>query len=164
MNTGFFPDLFMLVYRIAKTKHITDLSGTGAKLFGGRWNEKGTPLIYASSSISLAILESLVHFPFHLAPKDMSLAFINIPDAFSDASTEINFLGKFPNSWRENPPTIETQQFIKKWINEKNSLILKVPSAVNSAEYNYLINPIHKDINLITIQSTSLFSFDKRLF
>ena len=90
----------MLVYRIAKTKHITDLNGTGAKLFGGRWNEKGTPLVYTSSSISLAILESLVHFPLHLAPGDMSLSFINIPDALIENSIELNSLGKIFNCSR----------------------------------------------------------------
>ena len=164
MNTGFSPDYFMLVYRIAKTKHITDLNGTGAKLFGGRWNEKGTPLVYTSSSISLAILESLVHFPLHLAPGDMSLSFINIPDALIENSIELNSLGKIPKSWREYPPTIETQRFTKKWITEKKSLILKVPSAINSAENNYLINQVHKDFNLITIDSTSIFSFNIRLF
>ena len=154
----------MFVYRIAKTKHITDLNGTGAKLFGGRWNEKGTPLVYTSSSISLAILESLVHFPFHLAPKDMSLAIINIPDSLFETAIELNSLGKIPKSWREYPPSIETQRFTNKWINEKKSLILRVPSAINSAENNYLINPVHKDFNLIGIDSTTLFSFDIRLF
>ena len=154
----------MIVYRISKTKHIRDLSGTGAKLFGGRWNEKGTPLINTSGTISLAILESLVHFPIHLAPTDMSLAKINIPDALKNSVTELNSFGKLPTSWRENPPTLETQQFIKKWIGEKASLILKVPSAIIPTEYNYVINPAHRDIRLITIESTSVVSFDNRLF
>lgn len=153
----------MFVYRISKTKYINDLSGTGAKLYGGRWNEKGIPLVYTSSSISLAILESLVHFSFNMAPPDMSIATIYIPDNIFESSMDIKSLGKLPNSWNENLPNPKTQQFIKKWINNKNSLILKVPSAINSREFNYLINPLHKDINLIILQDIVPFSFDKRL-
>ena len=153
----------MLVYRISKTKYINDLSGTGAKLYGGRWNEKGIPLVYTSSSISLAILESLVHFSFNMAPPDMSIATIYIPDNIFESSMDIKSLGKLPNSWNENLPNPKTQQFIKKWINNKSSLILKVPSAINSREFNYLINPLHKDINLIILQDIVPFSFDKRL-
>ncbi len=153
----------MFVYRISKTKYINDLSGTGAKLYGGRWNEKGIPLVYTSSSISLAILESLVHFSFNMAPPDMSIATIYIPDNIFESSVDIKSFGKLPNSWNENLPNPKTQQFIKKWINNKNSLILKVPSAINSREFNYLINPLHKDINLIILQDIVPFSFDKRL-
>lgn len=153
----------MFVYRISKTKYINDLSGTGAKLYGGRWNEKGIPLVYTSSSISLAILESLVHFSFNMAPHDMSIATIYIPDNIFESSVDIKSFGKLPNSWNENLPNPKTQQFIKKWINNKNSLILKVPSAINSREFNYLINPLHKDINLIILQDIVPFSFDKRL-
>lgn len=153
----------MFVYRISKTKYINDLSGTGAKLYGGRWNEKGIPLVYTSSSISLAILESLVHFSFNMAPPDMSIATIYIPDNIFESSVDIKSFGKLPNSWNENLPNPETQQFIKKWINNKSSLILKVPSAINSREFNYLINPLHKDINLIILQDIVPFSFDKRL-
>lgn len=153
----------MFVYRISKTKYINDLSGTGAKLYGGRWNEKGIPLVYTSSSISLAILESLVHFSFNMAPPDMSIATIYIPDNIFESSMDIKSFGKLPNSWNENLPNPKTQQFIKKWINNKNSLILKVPSAINSREFNYLINPLHKDINLIILQDIVPFSFDKRL-
>lgn len=153
----------MFVYRISKTKYINDLSGTGAKLYGGRWNEKGIPLVYTSSSISLAILESLVHFSFNMAPPDMSIATIYIPDNIFESSVDIKSFGKLPNSWNENLPNPKTQQFIKKWINNKSSLILKVPSAINSREFNYLINPLHKDINLIILQDIVPFSFDKRL-
>jgi RES domain-containing protein len=70
----------MHVYRIAKTAFINDLSGMGAKIYGGRWNKKGTALIYASENRSLAFLELLVHLPLSLMPKELSIATIHIPD------------------------------------------------------------------------------------
>ena len=35
-------------------------SGEGARLYGGRWNRKGVPLVYTAGSQSLAMLEMLV--------------------------------------------------------------------------------------------------------
>ena len=35
--------------------------GEGARLFGGRWNRRGTPIIYTAESLSLAMLEILVN-------------------------------------------------------------------------------------------------------
>ena len=46
----------MIVYRFAHPKFAHDLSGTGARLKGGRWNTAGTPVIYTSECISLALL------------------------------------------------------------------------------------------------------------
>ena len=47
----------MDVYRIGKNKYIKDLSGDGARLYGGRWNYQGYRVLYASESLALAILE-----------------------------------------------------------------------------------------------------------
>lgn len=33
-------------FRIAKSEYVEDLSGEGARLYGGRWNRKGTPVVY----------------------------------------------------------------------------------------------------------------------
>ena len=51
----------MIVYRLAAKQYIDDRTGTGAKLFGGRWNPVGLACIYASEYISLALLEKFVH-------------------------------------------------------------------------------------------------------
>ena len=52
----------MILYRLIKSEFAHDAwSGQGAHLYGGRWNHKGTPAVYASTQISLAALEILVH-------------------------------------------------------------------------------------------------------
>ena len=56
----------MEVYRIAKSSYRTDLTGLGSRLYGARWNKKGTGLVYTSESRALASLEFLVHVPLSL--------------------------------------------------------------------------------------------------
>src|SRR5258705_349554 len=56
--------LFLMpeAWRIVKAKHAaTAFSGEGAARTGGRWNSRGVPVVYTSSTKSLAALESLVH-------------------------------------------------------------------------------------------------------
>ncbi|MEX2607338.1 MAG: RES family NAD+ phosphorylase, partial [Kiritimatiellia bacterium] len=49
-------------YRLTKKKRVhTAFDGEGARLYGGRWNSKGTRMVYTSAAPSLAILETLVH-------------------------------------------------------------------------------------------------------
>ena len=71
----------MLVYRIAKAKHIHDLSGIGARIYGGRWYKRGVGVIYTSESRALATVEYLVHVPLSAVPSDLSIASIEIPDS-----------------------------------------------------------------------------------
>ncbi len=51
----------MTVYRFANYKYASDISGTGAKIFGGRWNFEGWPVLYTSEHISLGLLEILAN-------------------------------------------------------------------------------------------------------
>lgn len=51
----------MIVYRISKKQYAGDISGAGAEKYGGRWNRRGQPVVYASCSRALALLELLVN-------------------------------------------------------------------------------------------------------
>jgi len=51
----------LTVWRLVTARFAdTAFSGDGARLYGGRWNRKGVPLVYAAGSQSLAMLEMLV--------------------------------------------------------------------------------------------------------
>ena len=136
----------MIVYRISNAAYSDDLSGTGAKLNGARWNSKGVPMLYTSAHISLAVLEMLVNTQFKDYAIELDLIYIRIPD--DCIPTEIK-LAKIKSGWKEDP---EYTKFIgDEFIGQKNSLVLQVPSAVIQEEYNYIINPLHTDFKKIKI-------------
>jgi RES domain-containing protein len=149
----------MIVYRICNNQYTNDLSGTGAKLFGGRWNAKGIPMLYVSEHISLAVLEMLVHNQLNDFSIELGLMRISIPDAIDIKEIKIN---KLKNAWEED---ISYSRFIgDEFIKSASSVILKVPSAVIQEEHNFLINPLHIDMKKVKIIDVSSFRTDKRLF
>ncbi|WP_373055833.1 RES family NAD+ phosphorylase [Zunongwangia sp. H14] len=149
----------MIVYRIAKKKWIKDLSGTGAKLTGGRWNPKGFRVLYCASSSSLAILEKLVHVDFELLPNDLYIAELEIPEN----SIQKLHLTDLPKNWNKYPAPDNLKLLGKNWIEQNEYLILELPSAVNPNEMNYLINVHHPDADKIKIRKTTRFVIDDRL-
>ncbi len=149
----------MIVHRICNSLYSDDLSGTGAKLFGGRWNSKGIPMLYVSEHISLAVLEMLVNNQFKDFSIELILLRISIPDTIEIKEIKLN---KLKSKWNED---FSYSKFIgNEFIKSMNSLVLKVPSAVISEEHNYLINPLHTDFKKIKISDTKQFSTDERLF
>jgi len=126
---------------------------------GGRWNSKGIPLLYTSEHISLAVLEMLVNTQFKDYSISLDLLMIQIPVTAS--LSEIN-IKKIKKDWIEDfgYTAFMGDEFIK----DKQSLLLKVPSAVITEEHNYLINPLHADFKKIKILETRSFKTDERLF
>ncbi|MGB5654132.1 MAG: RES family NAD+ phosphorylase [Robiginitalea sp.] len=151
----------MIVFRIAKSKYKTDLSGTGAELYGGRWNNKGTKLIYTASSRALAMLEVAVHVSFNKLLKDYFLISIEVPDSKMSGITEKDLKGI---NWKSKPPSYLTQDMGDIFVKEQKTLILQVPSAVVAGDCNYLINPLHQEISKVKILNVESFDFDDRLF
>lgn len=151
----------MKVYRLSKSKFAGDLSGRGAEIAGGRWNSKGTPVIYTSQSRALCLVEIAVHLPVGIIPRDYVLIEIEIPDEAEVQITEENIL---PFDWNTFPHSPVTQKLGDNFVRENRYLVLKVPSAVVSGDFNYLINPRHPQIKLVQIVFTEPFGFDERLF
>lgn len=149
------------LYRICTTEHISDLSGTGARIYGGRWNHPGYPIVYSSGSRSLAALEFLVHVPMALAPDNLSIAEITITEKIKRESITPKGL---PVNWRGYPAPEQLANIGTKWIKSKSSLLLDIPSAVVDKEVNTLINPLHPDIKHVSLANVEKFYFDSRLF
>ena len=146
----------MLVYRIAKEKYIRDISGKGAELAGGRWNPKGIPALYTSSTLSLCMCEVLVHTDKDIPPRDMFFAEISIPDEFVSE--------KYFSS-------ISLQSALQcgtDWLKTMTSLAIKVPSALMPSTYrgdfNVIVNPFHHDFLSVKIERIEPCNFDIRFF
>lgn len=150
----------MEVFRISKCNFSRDLSGTGARIYGGRWNSKGLPLLYTAGSRALALLETLVHVPQKNLPKDLCLTIIRLPEKISIQKLELSDL---PKNWRTVPIESSLQNIGDKWLKSSTTAILRVPSVIVPEEYNYLINPLHRESEKITITSSNPFIFDDRL-
>ena len=151
----------MFVYRIAKKKHIRDLSGIGARLYGGRWNRKGIGIVYTSESRALALVEFLVNVPFSMLPSKLCIATVEIDDQIRP--TEIPH-GDLPKNWRKFPIPSELAEIGSKWAVSNESLALRVPSALVPYEFNILLNPSHPDMKHVAIVDVEAFERDKRLF
>lgn len=149
----------MKVYHLGKRKFAGDLTGKGAELFGGRWNRPGTPCIYTSETLSLALLEYAVNNSLDNIPRALSYTIYEIPDkGFRKA-----LVSSLPGNWTERPVPVSTMDFGTKLLRENKHLILAVPSVVIPDEFNYLINPAHKDIQKVKIIGKKDFVFDIRL-
>lgn len=149
----------MIIYRISNAIYSDDISGTGAKLTGARWNSKGFPMLYTAGHISLAILEMLVHTRFKDAGVQYDLLSIQIPQQAGLGKIDVKKLKK---GWIDD---VNYSRFIgDEFIKEKQNLIMAVPSAIVQEENNYLINPLHPDFKKVKIVETRSFKTDERLF
>jgi RES domain-containing protein len=148
----------VIVWRLARLAHVK-LDGEGARLAGGRWNSRGRAAVYTSSRLSLAALELLVHTDVVLVPPDLVACEIEVPDDIAIDSIELTEL---PNDWRL-PGHLGCRAIGDKWLDEGQTAVLRVPSAVVPEEWNYLINPRHRAARSIEIVRRRRFSFDARL-
>ena len=146
-------------WRIVREDHRSAaFDGEGAWLFGGRWNSRGTRIVYTSITLSLAALETLVHLNPPVAFK-----YVAIPIEFDEAIVETVAAMDLPADWNEEPPPPSTAEIGDRWVRESRSAVLKLPSVIISAELNYLLNPAHSDFKRIDIGTPMPFSFDPRL-
>ena len=146
-------------WRIVKEKHAaTAFSGEGAAKTGGRWNSRGVPVVYTSSTKSLAALEILVH----LNPPVL-FKYVAIRIKFDEALIEIVSPKALPADWRVEPPPPSSKGVGDAWVREARSAVLALPSLIVSGEPNYLLNPAHPDFKKISIGKPEGFSFDPRL-
>ena len=133
-------------------------SGDGARLYGGRWNEKGVPLVYSAATQSLAMLEMLVQ------DEPMRARYVMI-EARIPAAVTIDRLSidDLPPHWRELRSRDQLRAIGSEWARKQTAAVLAVPSAVIPAELNYLLNPSHSHFRQIVSGKPARFETDLRL-
>jgi RES domain-containing protein len=146
----------MIVYRIT-TPRFTNLTASGRV---ARWNVKGQFVIYTASSIALACLENIVHRDSEGLMGDFRVLSIEIPKRVFVKRIELNDLSK---EWSEEGNFKICQKIATNWLENSESCILCVPSAIIPQENNFLINPQHPNFKYIKILSVQEFTFDNRI-
>ena len=149
----------MTVFRFCSSKYAGDISGTGAKLYGGRWNPVGLPLLYTSEHISLALLELLANSYTLEALADIQLIELEIP--INTDMEEIKTANLKKDWWNDFD---YTQWIGAEILKPTKTLLIKCPSAIVEKENNFLINPLHYEFKKVKIKSSTSFRFDVRLF
>lgn len=150
----------MHAWRIAKKIHALDRQGTGARLFGGRWNPPGMAAIYAGLTPGIAAMEKLVHTG-DILPPDLVLAKIDLPD---DAALYRRYTQtELPKGWDALPGSTAAVALGDKFLREGNYLGMIVPSAVMPEADNIVVNPNHPAFTDVVISVVRPFEFDSRL-
>ena len=143
----------MIVHRLARAPFAA-LDGDGARLFGGRWNTPGRPMVYTAVNPSLAVLEVMVHLdlPPDLMPDDYRLLSIELPEG---AAREV---------LHTVPPTDgECAAAGDDFLRRHQALTLTVPSVLVPRQHNILINPRHPQAADLRVVGDEAFRFDPRL-
>jgi RES domain-containing protein len=148
----------MQVFRITGKKYAGDLTGTGAAIYGGRWNKIGSPVLYTGENKEIALLETIVHTPPMLIPK-LEILVLEIPD---DSITEIK-TDRLPKNWKSYPAPTILSEIGERWIAEGKTVALKVPSCIIHSAHNYILNCKHPDYPKVKLIERADFEFDSRL-
>ena len=147
-------------WRIVKEKHARGaFSGDGARVFGGRWNSTGVPVVYCSEHLSLAALETLVH----IVPVMVRDKFRAYRIAFDDALLATITERKLPKGWDAQPPAMASKSIGDDWIKSGRSAVLSLPSLLIRLERTFLLNPCHPDFRKIAIKDMGTIVLDPRL-
>lgn len=148
----------MKVFRISKCRFIEDLSGNGAYLNGGRWNNEGTYALYTASTASLAMLETLAHLD--VLPNGYCLVTLNVPDEDSLViDTE-----QLPANWQQYPAPTTLQTLGDRLLKNKNYLSIHFPSALLPEDRVILLNPRHPKFHRVALESMRNLDISERLY
>lgn len=146
----------MKVFKICR-KQYANLSASGIE---NRWNRKGQFVIYTAESRSLATLEMLAHRSGIMPTTPYQMMIIDIPEE------EIKqvLISDLPRKWNKLDAYPSLQAIGSDWYEDKETLILKVPSAIVTQEYNYIIHTGHPlFVSKIKIVSLEDFYWDDRI-
>ncbi len=151
----------LTVFRLGKRRYRDQLfSGQGGLFASGRWTPRGRPVVYTSASISLAVLEYTVNYRHRGWVPATVLGHAVIP---ASVCVETISTDGLPVNWFAAAPAPQLQAIGAEWLERGETAVLKVPSAIVTEEWNYLLNPSHADFRRMQMSLPKPFNFDRRL-
>ena len=177
------------VYRVIRQEYAAEaFEGIGAYLAGGRFNSPRKHAVYTSESLSLAVLEKMVHLEDYqelvdqymvvaaqFDPEKVSILKLEVPShadslgTLSEAASgslsirNTDLRESITGSWRRYPYPVATRRIGDRWIEAEASPVLRIPSAVVPREFNYLVNPRHPDMDQIEVMPPEQLTIDPRI-
>ena len=153
----------MIGWRIARAPH-ADLSGAGGLYASGRWHNRGRPILYAADHPALAMLEVRVHFdlPPDLMPDDYVLMQIAWQDELSGQDFGVKATQILQD--QQHGSDEQLRALGDDWLKQNQNLIAQVPSIIVPHCRNYLINPVHPELDQLRLITVEPIEFDQRLF
>ena len=145
----------MLLWRISRHR---DVSGAGGLRAPGRWHERGARVVYLADTPAGALLESCVHTSAGDVPPKYTLLAVSVAE---DVSTETVDASALPSGWADALEV--TREIGSARLRSQGSALLRVPSALVPATFNYLLNPLHADAARLRIESVYVYPFDPRI-
>ncbi len=151
----------LTVFRLGKHVYRDQLfSGQGGLYASGRWTRRGQPVVYTSGSISLAVLEYTVNYRRRGWVPATVLGRADLP---ASVRVETISLEKLPSNWSAAAAPPQLQVVGSEWLERGETAVLKVPSAIVTEEWNYLLNPSHADFRKLRTSGPKPFNFDQRV-
>jgi len=144
----------MTLWRISRHR---DLSGAGGLKVAGRWHHAGHPVVYLAESPAAALLEVCVHTSANDVPPEYTLLKIEGPDQ----RVSIITLDDLPENWRSRLEV--TRDLGTSWLQKKETVLLRIPSAIVPETSSFLFNPSHLDAKKFHIAGAFSYPFDARL-
>ncbi|PHV11688.1 RES family NAD+ phosphorylase [Chitinimonas sp. BJB300] len=151
----------MQAWRICDARYANDLSGSGAAIYGGRWNPIGTPAVYAALNPATAALETFAHLGNHDKQLRVlvTLALPDNPRLYTETSA-----ADLPAGWDSLPAGPASMGHGDRFLQSGMHLGLVLPSILVPEARNIVLNPRHPAFAQITFVQTRPFTFDARLY
>lgn len=147
----------VILWRIS---NYATLDGLGGMYVAGRWHSKGRPVLYCSEDPSTALLETLVHLEIDAEDRPERFQVLKI-ESSEPVSIEQAEIGK-ADDWFED--VVWTRRTGDAWLSSARTLLLQVPSVLVPERRNYVVNPLHPDIQKLSITARYSHPFDPRFF
>lgn len=147
------------LYRIIRDRYRHEpLSVVGSRLFGGRWNPKGTSVLYATSTPELGLVETLAHAPT-VRYEELPIYWVfslDVPDDIRYHKRDA-----LPDYWQDE--TYErTQGWLKDWLGAPDQLGVAVPSVLVPLSYDVILHPAHALFEQIRVIGQEVQPVDRR--
>jgi RES domain-containing protein len=151
----------MRLWRICRRRYAAEAaSGEGAYRYGGRWNSRGVRIVYASTSLALAAIETFVNLEPRLLPEDLVSIEGEISEGLEIERLRVEAL---PTHWHRSRDE-SLARFGDEWIRAGQTVALLVPAATIPGEWNVLLNPAHAEFSKVKFDPPRPFEFDVRMF